>query len=1044
MSASPLIAPETLTRPFAVRSGAGNVDAEDLRKALEKEIEGEVRFDAGSKALYATDASNYRQIPIGVVIPRSKRDVIRTVALCRQYGAPITSRAGGTSLAGQTCNVAVILDWSKYMGGVLEVNAKERYARVLPGTVCDELRQKALRLTGNLLNWGPDPATHNHCCFGGMIGNNSCGAHAQMAGKVEENVDELEILLYDGTRMTVGWMTQADLDRKIAQGGRVGEIYAGLARLRDRYAEEIRRRFPPIPRRVSGYNLPDLLPDKDGRFNVARALVGSEGTLVTVLEAKVRLVDAKAERAIVMMGYPDIYEAADDVVQIDKFGPVALEGIDDRLRENILKKHGPNVKFLNLLPEGGGWLLVEFGAARKQDAIDQANQAMESLRKRHQRVHFRLLTNQEDMEHMWKLRESGLGATAFVPGEPDTWPGWEDSAVAPEYLGKYLRELRKLYDKYDYNPALYGHFGQACVHCRVDFDLTSAAGIKKYRSFMDEATDLCKKYEGSWSGEHGDGQARGEFLEKLYGHEIMQAFREFKTIWDPDWKMNPGKIIDANRIDEDLRLGAEYHPWQPKTHFQFPDDHGSFAHAAMRCVGIGKCRRKEGQKPEDDTMCPSFMVTHEEKHTTRGRAHLLFEMMHGGVVEDRWRDENVKEALDLCLSCKGCKGDCPVNVDIATYKAEFLSHYWDGRMRPRYAYAFGWIDKWARLASLWPGMVNLVTQTPGLSALAKVAAGMPQERSIPQFAPQNFRSWFAARGRKKGATRGKVILWADTFNNYFLPETAQAATEVLESAGFEVKVPMQHLCCGRPLYDYGFLDMAKEYLQRTMKVLRKDILAGVPMVVLEPSCATVFRDELHGLFPNDKLANKLREQTFVLSELLEKKAPEFKLPHIARKALVQGHCHHKSLIKFEDEKKVLERMGLDANILSSGCCGMAGSFGFEAEKYDISVKIGERVLLPAVREAGPETLIVADGFSCRTQIEQETGRRGLHLAEVIRMGQTQHEQDGTAAQKEKFPEHGLEEERRSTRRRSRMAALVALAAVGAIGAAISKAGKEAA
>ena len=1044
MSASPLIAPESLTRPFAVRSGVGNVDAEDLRRALEKEIEGEVRFDAGSKALYATDASNYRQIPIGVVIPRSKRDVIRTVALCRQYGAPITSRAGGTSLAGQTCNVAVILDWSKYMGGVLEVNANERYARVLPGTVCDELRHKALRLTGNLLNWGPDPATHNHCCFGGMIGNNSCGAHAQMAGKVEENVEELEVLLYDGTRMTVGWMTQADLDRKIAQGGRVGQIYAGLARLRDRYAEEIRRRFPAIPRRVSGYNLPDLLPDKDGRFNVARALVGSEGTLVTVLEAKVRLVDAKAERAILMMGYPDIFEGADDVVEIDSFGPVALEGIDDRLRDNIKKKHGPNVKFLHLLPEGNGWLLVEFGATRKQDAIDQANRAMESLRKRHPRVHFRLLTNQEDMEHMWKLRESGLGATAFVPGEPDTWPGWEDSAVAPKNLGKYLRELRKLYDKYSYNPALYGHFGQACVHCRVDFDLTSAAGIKKYRSFMDEATDLCKKYEGSWSGEHGDGQARGEYLEKLYGHEIMQAFREFKMIWDPDWKMNPGKVIDANRIDEDLRLGAEYHPWQPKTHFQFPDDHGSFAHAAMRCVGIGKCRRKEGQKPEDDTMCPSFMVTHEEKHTTRGRAHLLFEMMHGGVVEDRWRDENVKEALDLCLSCKGCKGDCPVNVDIATYKAEFLSHYWDGRMRPRYAYAFGWIDKWARLASLWPGMVNLVTQTPGLSALAKVAAGMPQERSIPEFAPKNFRSWFAARGKKKGATKGKVILWADTFNNYFFPETAQAATEVLESAGFEVKVPMQHLCCGRPLYDYGFLDMAKEYLQRTMKVLRKDILAGVPMVVLEPSCATVFRDELHGLFPNDKLANKLREQTFVLSELLEKKTPEFKLPHIARKALVQGHCHHKSLIKFEDEKKVLERMGLDANILASGCCGMAGSFGFEAEKYDISVKIGERVLLPAVREAGPETLILADGFSCRTQIEQETGRRGLHLAEVIRMGQTQQEVDGAAAQKEKLPEHNLAEERRSTRRRSRIAALAALAAVGAIAAAAGKARKEAA
>ena len=1044
MSASPLIAPETLTRPFAVRSGAGSLDAEDLRRALEKEIEGEVRFDPGAKALYATDASNYRQVPIGVVNPRSKRDVIHTIELCRKFGAPITSRAGGTSLAGQTCNVAVIIDWSKYMHGVLEVNAKGRFARVLPGTVCDELRNRALQLTGNLLNWGPDPATHNHCCFGGMIGNNSCGAHAQMAGKVEENVEELDILLYDGTRMSVGWMTEPELRRKIAQGGRIGEIYAGIARLRDRYAEEIRRRFPPIPRRVSGYNLPDLLPDKDGRFNLASALVGSEGTLVTVLEAKVRLIDAKNERAILMMGYPDIFQAADDVCEIDSYDPVALEGIDDRLRDNVLKKHGPGVKFLNLLPEGGGWLMVEFGADRKQDAVDQAQRAMETLGKRHPRVHFRLLTNKDDMEHMWKLRESGLGATAFVPGESDTWPGWEDSAVAPEYLGKYLRELRALYDKYSYNPALYGHFGQACVHCRVDFDLVTEPGIRKYRSFMDEATDLCKKYEGSWSGEHGDGQARGEYLEKLYGREIMQAFREFKTIWDPDWKMNPGKVIDANRIDEDLRLGADYHPWQPKTHFQFPDDHGSFAHATMRCVGIGKCRRKDGHTADDDTMCPSFMVTHEEEHTTRGRAHMLFEMMHGGVVEDGWRDENVKEALDLCLSCKGCKGDCPVNVDIATYKAEFLSHYWEGRMRPRYAYAFGWIDKWARLASMWPGVVNLVTQTPGLNALAKAAAGMPQERSIPEFAPATFRSWFADRPRNKRAPKGKVILWPDTFNNYFFPETAQSATEVLESAGFEVKVPMKHLCCGRPLYDYGFLDMAKEYLQTILKTLRKDIEAGVPMVVLEPSCATVFRDELRGLFPENKLANKLREQTFVLSEFLEKKAPEFRQPRIARKAVVQGHCHHKSVLKFDDEKKLLEKMGVDANILTSGCCGMAGSFGFEADKYGISVDIGERVLLPAVRQAGPETLIVADGFSCRTQIEQETGRRALHLAELIRMGQTQNASDGAAAHKEEYPEDGLYEKRSSERRKARLSALVMLAAVGAIATAVTKAAKEAA
>ncbi len=1029
---APLIAPEELTRPLGMRRGTGDVDVEGLRRELEKSVEGEVRFDAGTKAMYAVDASNYRQTPIGVVIPKSKEDVVQAVAACRKFGAPLLSRAGGTSLAGQTCNTAIVIDWSKYMGKVLEVNAQKRWARVLPGTVCDELRNTAMRLTGNQLTWGPDPATHDHCCFGGMIGNNSCGAHTQMAGKVENNIEDLEILLYDGTRMNVGWMTDADLERHIAEGGRIGGIYAGLKALRERYAEKIREKYPRIPRRVSGYNLNDLVPGKDGRFNIARALVGSEGTLVTILEAKCRLIDAKAERTILMLGYPDIYEAADHVMEIDALHPIALEGIDHRLRDNMKKKGDRHNRYLHLLPEGNGWLLAEFGADRRQDAIDRAQQAMEKLGKGGRAPHMKLLTDSDEMRPVWEIRESGLGATAFVPGEPDTWPGWEDSAVAPEKLGSYLRELRALYNKYKYNPALYGHFGQACVHCRVDFDLTGSEGIRKCRSFMDEATDLCLKHEGSWSGEHGDGQARAEFLGKMFGPELIRAFGEYKTIWDPDWKMNPGKIVEPNRMDEDLRLGANYQPWEPKTHFQFPEDGGSFAHAALRCVGIGKCRRKEGAKAEDDTMCPSFMVTHEERHTTRGRAHHLWEMMHGGILEDRWRDENVKEALDLCLSCKGCKGDCPVNVDIATYKAEFLSHYWEGRFRPRYAYAFGLIDQWSRLASLWPGLVNLVTQTPGLSAMAKSMAGMPQGRSIPEFAPQTFQSWFRKRGNQGPAPRGKVILWPDTFNNYFFPETAQSAAEVLESAGFEVKVPKEHLCCGRPLYDYGFLDLAKQYLERIMRVLRKDIEAGVPVVVLEPSCATVFRDELHNLFPNGKLADKLRAQTVVLSELLEKRAPDFKMPRMARKALVQGHCHHKSVIRFDDEKKVMDRLGLDANLLASGCCGMAGSFGFEAEKYDISRQIGERALLPAVRAAPETTLIVADGFSCRTQIAQETKRQGLHLAEVIRMAQREDDNAGPIPP-EGLPEAVLVAERKHARRMARISAAVTLAALGVFG-----------
>jgi FAD/FMN-containing dehydrogenase/Fe-S oxidoreductase len=976
--------------------------------------------------MYAVDASNYRQVPVGVVIPRSKEDVVQIVVACRKFGVPLLSRGGGTSIPGQTCNVALVIDWSKYMHGVLEINTRARWARVLPGTVCDELRNRAMKESNNLLNWGPDPATHTHCCFGGMIGNNSCGAHAQMSGRTHENVDELEILLYDGTRMNVGWMDDAELERQISQGGRTGGIYRHLRSLRSHYADLIRERYPRIPRRVSGYNLDQLLPDQHGRFNVARSLVGSEGTLVTMLEAKVRLIDARAERVIVMLGYPDIYEAADHITEIDPFNPTALEGIDDTLHDNLKKKGGRNVQYLGLLPEGRGWLLAEFGADQRDDALETAKQVMEQLRTKPNAPAMKLFTDKEDMEHLWKIRESALGTTAFVPGQPDTWEGWEDSAVAPDKLGGYLRDLRALYKKYDYIGALYGHFGQGCVHSRVSFGLTRAEGISKWRSFMEEATDLCLKYGGSLSGEHGDGQARGEFLYKMFGEELIQAFREFKSIWDPDWKMNPGKLVDPYRIDENLRLGADYDPWDPATHFKFPEDKGSFAHAALRCVGVGKCRRKDGpDHGDDDTMCPSFMVTHEERHTTRGRAHHFWEMLNGNVIANGWRDENVKESLDLCLACKGCKGDCPVNVDIATYKAEFLSHYWEGRLRPRHAYAFGLIDQWARIASLWPGMVNLVTQTPGLSHVAKLMAGMPMKRQIPEFAPETFRSWFAKRNSPRNHEAGNVILWPDTFNNFFFPETAQAATSVLANAGFSVEVPQGHLCCGRPLYDYGMLDLAKTYLQRILTALRPQIEAGIPMVVLEPSCASVFRDELHNLFPDDPLASKLRDQTMLLSEFLEKKARDYQPPQIHRKALVQGHCHHKSLFKFDSENAVFKKLGLDADVLASGCCGMAGSFGFESDKYDVSVAIGERKLLPAVRQAPVSTMIIADGFSCREQIAQQTNRQALHLAEVMDLGMQQE-----AGISDMYPERELVERRTATRRNARLRAFGMLAAIG--------------
>ncbi len=1030
MSASrlPLIPTDELRKPIDERPKDWRHPQID-EHAIEHELraaglEGEVRFDTGSKGLYAVDGSNYRQVPIGVVIPKSVEDVIKTIAVCRKMGAPVLSRGGGTSLAGQCCNYAIVIDWTKYLNQIIELNPRQQYCRVQPGTICDDVVKASSQYR---LTYAPDPATHNHCVFGGMLGNNSCGVHAQMNGPAVNNTEAMEILLYDGTRMSVGWMSDVEMDEKIRRGGREGDIYRKLRSLREHYKDLIEKRYPKIPRRVSGYNLDQLIPDKEGRFNIARALVGSEGTLVTILEAKVKLIYNHPERVLLLIGYPDVYHAGDHVPDILPFKPIGLEGLDYFLVENIRKKGGPHRKYLPMLPEGKGWLMVEFGYDTQEEAAEQARKLMETLKNSpNPPLDMKLFIDKKEQGHVWDVRESGLGATAFVPGEPVTWEGWEDSAVPPDKVGPYLRDLCKVAEKYDYHSALYGHFGQGCIHCRWNFGLESAAGIKKWRQFMEEVTDLVVSYGGSISGEHGDGQSKAEFLYKMFGQELIEAFREYKSIWDPDWKMNPGKIVDAYRIDENLRLGALYNPWDPPTHFKFPEDHGSFAHAALRCVGVGKCRRMNSEKEEDNTMCPSFMVTREEKDTTRGRAHALWEMLHGDVITDGWRDDNVKETLDLCLACKGCKGDCPVNVDMATYKAEFLSHYWEGRLRPRYAYAFGLIDQWSRVASFAPGFVNLFTQLPGLSFIAKKLAGMPRQRVIPAFAAESFQSWFRRR-TPKVRTGPEVVLWPDTFNNYFFPETSKAAVEVLEHAGYKVVVPKGHVCCGRPLYDYGFLGLAKRYLEKNLEILRPHYETGTAIIALEPSCCSVFRDELNGLMPERREAHQLAENVFTLSEFLEKKAKNYQPPRLRREAVVQGHCHHKAIMRLDDENSVMQKMQLENEILTSGCCGMAGSFGYEADKYAVSVACGERALLPKVRKTGLRTIIMADGFSCKEQIAQETNRHALHLAEVMQLA-IRH---GAGGPPGLYPEDEVVKPRQQAVKRSMMRAGVATAAIAA-------------
>jgi FAD/FMN-containing dehydrogenase/Fe-S oxidoreductase len=835
---------------------------------------------------------------------------------------------------------------------VLGIDPARRTARVRPGTVLDDLRGSALR---HGLTFGPDPATHGWCTVGGMIGNNSCGVHSLTTGRTSDNVEELEILTYDGLRLRVGGTPEAEIDRIVRSGGRRGEIYRRLRELRDRYAGLIRERFPRLSRRVSGFNLDDLLPERG--FHVARALAGSEGTCVTFLEATVRLTPAPKARVLAVLGYPDVVRAAESVPEVLAAGPIGLEGMDRFLVDNEFTRRSYR-ETLALLPPGDAWLLVEFGGESLKEALERARRLSNAL----------LVETPAEQARIWQVREAAVATTSRDPRLGDGWPGWEDSAVPPERLAPYLRDLLALLARHGLGAALYGHFGEGCLHARIDFDFRTPEGIRTYRTFMEEAADLVVAHGGSLSGEHGDGQQRGELLPRMFGEELVQAFREFKAIWDPGNRMNPGKKVDPYPLDTDLRPALRLA--NPPVAFGYPGDAGGFARAVTRCVGVGKCRKEAG-----GIMCPSFQATREEQHSTRGRARLLFEMLEGGVIRDGWRSEEVHEALDLCLACKGCRAECPAGVDMASYKAEFLHHHYAGRPRPRAAYAMGLIPWWARLASGFPGIANGMTQGP-FSGILKKLGGVHPDRSLPAFARRTFRDGFAARSGTP-----TVLLWPDTFTNFFQPRIAHAAVEVLEAAGHRVGIPRQVLCCGRPLYDFGMLDLARRQLRQILASLRPEIAAGLPVVGLEPSCVAVFRDELVNLFPEDEAAHRLSAQTFTLAEFLVREG--FEPPRRSGEAIVQGHCHHHSVMGMDADRTLLSRLGVDFKILDAGCCGMAGAFGFEAEHYEVSLAVAGQGLLPAVRAAGPEVLILADGFSCREQIGQLTGRGARHLAEVL-------------------------------------------------------------
>ncbi|WCN05268.1 FAD-binding and (Fe-S)-binding domain-containing protein [Streptomyces sp. M92] len=958
-----------------VRRASARTDAGALERDLLARVDGEVRFDAGTRAAYSTDGSNYRQVPIGVVVPRTVEAARAAVAVCREHGAPLLSRGGGTSLAGECCNTAVVIDWSKYCNRLLSVDAENRRCVVEPGIVLDDLNRQ---LAEYGLRYGPKPATHPNCTIGGMIGNNSCGSTAQAYGKVVDNLRRLEVLTYDGLRLWVGRTDDAELERLTASEGREAELYRGLVALRDRYAGLVRERYPDIPRRVSGYNLDSLLPEQG--FDIAGLLTGSESTLVTVLRAELELVPVPKHTALVVLGYPDICQAADHVPAVLEHQPAALEGVDRQLIHFQRKKH-LNPAALKELPDGRAYLMVQVNGDTREEADGRARALIDA---KPDDVDHAWFDDEQRVRELWLVRESGLGATAHVPGQPDTWEGWEDSAVPVHRLGDYLRDLKRLYEEFDYgHPSVYGHFGHGCVHTRIPFDLESEEGVARMRAFVEKAADLVVSYGGSLSGEHGDGQSRGELLVKMFGSELIEAFERLKGLFDPDNRMNPGKIVLPYRLDENLRLGADHLPWEPETVFAFPHDDGKFSRAAARCVGVGKCRSSEG-----GVMCPSYRATREEEHSTRGRARLLFEMVRGGgdaPIAPDWRSKDVHDALDLCLACKGCKTDCPVNVDMATYKAEFLHHHYKGRLRPLAHYSMGWLPAVARVVALAPRTVNALAALPWVARVAKALGGVAPERDVPVFAEQRFTDWWHERGGPRGdGHRGEVVVWPDTFTDHFHPAIGRAAVEVLEAAGFRVKVPEAAVCCGLTWISTGQLNVAKRVLGHTIDVLREDLRRGTPVVGLEPSCTAVFRADAAELLPKDPDIERLRKQTRTLAELLVERADDWQPPAVDARAVVQRHCHQYAVMGFGADRKLLERAGVDADVLDAGCCGLAGDFGFEKGHYEVSMACAESGLLPVVRAADDATLVLADGFSCRTQVEQAgTGRAPLHLAEVL-------------------------------------------------------------
>lgn len=940
------------------RSGIDEATRRSLELDLVKVLRGEVHFDGATRGIYATDSSNYRQVPLGVVFPLDEEDVRQAVLVCRRYDAPILGRGAGTSLAGQACNVAVVIDMSRHMNKIIAIDAQKRRATVQPGVVLDDLNA-AVRLLD--LTFGPDPATHAWCTLGGMVGNNSCGTHGLYTGKTVDNVHELVVITYAGERMVVGQFDDESYRDQVSEETDGARILRELRQLRGDFDEQIRTGFPQIPRRVSGFNLEQLLPENG--FNLARALVGTESTCALVTEITVVLSPWPRHRTLVVLGYDDIYTAADNVPDLLQHDLIGLEGFDGRLVDQMGRAR-LNVANLRHLPQGQGWLMAEVGADTEAEVDLKARQLVASLSSK---IHAVILRDERAQEEVWRIRESGLGATAHPPGQPVNYEGWEDAAVAPEQLGRYLRGIRELWDEFGYEGAWYGHFGQGCVHTRNNFDLSSVEGLRSYRSYVERAADLCVSLGGSISGEHGDGQARGELLERMYGPGLLEAFRRFKAAWDPLGRMNPGKVIDAFPLDTNIRYGPKYRKsLLVSTAFSFANDGGSIQNALERCVGVGKCRSEAG-----GVMCPSYRATHDEKHSTRGRAKLFGELFQGETTVESWRNKELFDALDLCLSCKGCATDCPTQVDMGTYKSEFLHHYYARRLRPRSSYAMGLLPWTGRVATRMPRVVNAALRNRVSSAILKWMGGISQQRALPRFARTNFRRSPLAR-ELRNEENPTVVLWPDTFTDLFIPVRGIATVQVLRQAGERVTVPKKWACCGRPLYDSGMLTLAASAGRDVLDVVEKYLSLDIPIVVPEPSCLATFRDELPKLLPNDPRAAKLATLSRSLAEHLEAISWTPPLMSTGRTVSVHPHCHQRAVQGIASEVRILADSGFDVKTLDLGCCGLAGSFGFEKDHDELSRQIARDRFAPGIERSSLEGPVILDGFSCQLQANQLT------------------------------------------------------------------------